>query len=63
MTTKKKRTQVRDERDAQRQLKIACEHFFGPEGDMTQAQISRLRGSQEPEDSTSPQGSTERSKH
>jgi hypothetical protein len=53
VTKKKKRKQIRDEREAEklRQLKIACDHWFGPEGDMTPTQIARLRGSQEPESS------------
>jgi hypothetical protein len=32
------------ERKSQRDLKNAVRHFFGPESDMTPAQIVRLRG-------------------
>jgi hypothetical protein len=49
-----RRTETRKEREAQRRLKIACDHFFGPEGDLSPAQIARLRGSQEPERSLDP---------
>ena len=39
-----RRTKPSKERDAQRQLEIACRHHFGPKGDMTPQQIARLRG-------------------
>jgi hypothetical protein len=48
------RTKARKALEAQRQLRIACDHFFGPEGDLTPGQITRLRGSQTPENSTDP---------
>jgi hypothetical protein len=49
-----KKKQIRDEREAQRQLEMACRHHFGPDGDMTPEQIKRLRSSQKPENSTDP---------
>jgi hypothetical protein len=42
--TATRETRTAEQRNARRGLKRACEHFFGPEGDLTPEQIARLRG-------------------